>query len=129
MREPETETIDGVEFRCVPMDARTGLRLETRLLKALGANAGILERVMSGKAPGAGEVLGLLSTIHEDDLLWVVDELGKVSEVRDDRGEWSHATGKTFERTFRGKSALKWKWIAFGLRVQLSDFFGESANG
>lgn len=127
--QPETETIDGVTFRCVPMDARTGLRLETRLLKALGPNAGIFEHVIAGKAPGAGEVFGLLSSIHEDDLLWAVDELGKVSEVQDERGEWSHVTGKSFEKAFRGKAARKWAWLAFCLKVQFSDFFGASANG
>ncbi len=125
----ETE-IDGVTFRLVDLDVRDAIRFEVFALSLLGP---AIATVAEKGAPDAASLLGIIVQADVDRVFAVVDMLTPICEVvtRDDKGQEQIRflkTGTAFNDTFRGRGALKWKWLGWCIQCQLGDFFGGSPS-
>lgn len=123
-REEIEETIDGVSFRFRHLGGRDALKLQSRVLRALGSNAAALQKVVGGSSD-IGSVIGLVGSIEEDELLAIIDLLGKESSIQPPGGSaWLVLAPNVVDVQFAGRPMLLWKWAASAIKHQLADFFG-----
>lgn len=124
-RQEIEQTIDGVEFKYRHLPARDAVRLQSRLLRALGSDASSLSRILGAKEPSPSDILGLLGGIPEEDALSIIDMVGRESSIRPEGGDaWLVMQPNVVDAQLAGKPKLLWMWVAAGVKFQLADFFG-----
>lgn len=136
MREIETQTreIDGVLFRVTPMSLTAARRGLVKLAKVVGPS---LAQAMNEapsldalKADMAGAnlvdaVSSFMDKISDQDLEWFEDQIGKHSAASMDGGDtWPALVKANRDQIFQGRLLLYFRWLAFGLEANYSDFFG-----
>jgi hypothetical protein len=121
MSEPEDIEIEGVRFRMVKLGGLAGRALSARVMRSLGAMAGVLA---DPEALSGAKALGLFAHVDEADINAIADILGKVSQVEVAPGKWRHLTPQVVDEVFAGRPKLQFFWLGHALRFQLADFFG-----
>ncbi len=131
MRTPETRVIDGISFEVTPLGFTAGRKLFVRLSKALGPALAHL----AGGAPSLAAldlpraVASALESLTDADLDWASEILGDCTRVWEDDASKKPFLDKSHrESLFSGRILLFFRWLAFALEVNYSDFFAVFAK-
>lgn len=132
MLETKTRTIDGVTFYVDQLRFKTArqvlLRLSKRVAPGLGA-------VLEAMASGSGEVMdadtgkigealeNLLAPLSDEDLDYFAQAFGEVTRFSSDGDKKPYLTPDNQEVLFRGRVLLYFRWLAFCVEANYSDFF------
>lgn len=123
MRDPETKTIDGIQFRITPLGFNEGRRGFVRLSKLLGPALGAAASAGTKDPEGlAGALERALGGLTDEDLEWFADVMGKATQFSDDGSRWPWLTKDNREALFSGRLMLFFRWLVFALEVNYSDF-------
>lgn len=119
------ESIDGFAFRHKHLGARDAIRLEARLLKALGSNAASFQKLVGSGGADVGAMVGILASVDESELLSIVELVASGCSVRPDGGDtFLVMTPQVVDVQFAGRPLLLWRWLGAAIKFQLADFFG-----
>jgi len=140
MLETKERTIDGYDFKYYPLMATPARELLDKLIRMFGpsiaaaveglegADVGVDMKVTDilGSAMGSiggslREIAGAVQPAFHHKL---VEDLGKQTEWRNEEGNFVPLKKDMREVLFATNLLTEFKWIAFCLEVQFSDFFG-----
>lgn len=140
----QTSTIDGHTYKVLYLDPLTASDLLQDIIKilapAIGAVGGkmlsaedtkkALGSLLDGKQPDQGSdfeasldkaIVGLIDRVSKDKFREMVEQLAKVTSVR--QGEAWPELSSILTVHFRGRLKSLYKWFGFALKVQFADFF------
>lgn len=124
-REALEKTIDGVDFKFEHLDPYAALRLQSRLIKAIGSNGAALQKMIGSANPSPGDMLGMFGAIPEDELIAIANLLATKAWLRPAGGNaWLLMEPKVIAVHLTGEVLLMWRWIGQAIAFQLADFFG-----
>ena len=107
---PETETIDGIRFRCAPLRPKLARKLFLKAAPLLGAESA---------TASAGAIAGM----DPDDLDYMFAQAEDVTQYSEDGGaKWPYLNAANQEILFKARTLLSFKFLAFFLRAQFADF-------
>ena len=136
MREQSTREIDGFEYTATQLGFTDARRILTLLTKkglpgfVLGL-AGAVKGVQGGGVQSLLDVdfteiaegaLRLIQDLEEEDIVTLETAFGKACTVRLDTGN-PYLTSSTVAVHFRGRLLSYFKWLAFCVEVNYTDFF------
>ena len=102
---PHSEILDGIRFRCANLRPKRARRLFVRAGPLLGASA------------------GSFSNVSPDDLDLMFADAEEVTQYSTDGGaKWPYLSAPNQEHLFHGRTLLSFKFLAWFLKAQFSDF-------
>lgn len=128
MRDAGKRTIDGVIFEVTPLGYREGRKAFVRLSKAVGpalaqaSSGGDMADLSGSDVDVAAALSALVSEVSDGDLEWFADILGKTTRFSRGGDKWPYLVEANREALFAGEILLFFKWLAFALEVNFSDF-------
>lgn len=139
MLKTEQRTVGSTAFKVTQLGASAGMQLMVRLTKVLGPVLGELAK--GGDSNGAtnlmdvrgdalaGALQQLATHLTYEDLEYVCETLGAMTEIEMEGGKWVRLNRAMREIHFAGNYGELFRWLAFALEVNYSSFFGESGVG
>jgi hypothetical protein len=130
MLEPVKKTIDKIDYTALPLPARQGLQLLTKLTKMVGDSALVFaargfEDIKNGNGVdfevATYAVQRLVEKLDERDVLSTVLEILDCVHCIEAQGDLSDEV--KFDMHFRGKMLHLFKVLQFALEVNFRDFF------
>lgn len=126
----QSKTFDGTLYTVYMLPPKTARKILVRVFQVLGPSLGEAftrddEKLSAAIGPIVRE---FTDRISDEDLDWIMDALTGVTTISPG-GEKTIQLRSVFDAQFKGKIGTMFKWFAFALEVQFSDFFGGSAGG
>jgi hypothetical protein len=125
MKQEHEETIDGREFKFMHLDPFGAIRLQSRVVRAIGSNGEAVAGLLSGK-PDPATVIRALAEINEDDAIAIINLVATKSWLKPPGGDaWLLMEPKVMTAHLTGDVLTMWKWLGSAVKFQLSDFFAK----
>lgn len=120
MRDPEQRTIDGIAFEVTPLGYKKARQVFVRLTKTIGP---ALAMGAEGADVDMAAVLGVLTDrVSDADLEYFGEVFGSTTKYSTDGERWPFLRAADQETLFAGQLMLFFRWLAFCLEVNFSDF-------
>ena len=131
MKNTETRTIDGVQFRVTQLGFSASRKALLRLSKSIGpALAEVLEAAESTKDVALAPALGrLVESVNEEDLDFFSQVFGESTSYSEDGERWPLLRKENQEILFTGRMLTFFKWLGFCIEVNYADFFDAYRKG
>lgn len=123
-REAVSKTIGEFEYRIVPLGAKQGTRMATRLGKLVAALAPSPDSTGSVEAKVLDRLRTLFDTLSESDVDYFCDTFAKFTEVQIAPNKWPNLD-KIFDEHFAGHYGDLTNWLLACIEVNFGSFLEE----
>jgi hypothetical protein len=122
VREPQSKTIEGVEYVVTPLGASEGLKVITMLARMVGPVLGPALAGMKSLKDASQAIGGMVEQLNDNDIDAVCRAMAKSTVVKKSAKQQPQLSS-IFDLHFQGEYFAMFLWLRFALEVNFESFF------